>query len=258
VIRIDRSRVSAPKALLRDGPEHLVSTIEPLATAGRLRSTDFDRDIYCTDELRLRLWRMQHGKCCFCEKSYEDKHSTVEHFRPKAAARDDTRNKGNKRPGYWWLAYELGNLYFCCKGCNTPKATFFPLELQADPLPPRALPWTTVERALLLDPGFEDPEPHITWRWTGPKHGFVPVGVTERGKQTIRAAELDRRDTLKKLRAAYYERHISPVVKRHREATARGDATALAEARADARRLTDPAAEYAGMARHVFRRAGLL
>jgi len=258
MIRIDRSRAAAPKALLQDGPAHLASTIEPLAASGRLRSTDFDRGIYCSDEVRLRLRDMQHHKCCFCERPSEDKHATVEHFRPKAEASDDVRGKGTKRPGYWWLAYEFKNLYFCCKNCNTPKSTFFPLEPGAAPLPLRALPWATPERAVLLDPGFDDPEQHITWRWMGPKHGYVPVGVTERGKQTIRAVELDQRDTLKQLRANYYERHIAPVIKRHREAKSRGDTAAADEARRDAQRLADPRAEFAGMARYVLRRAGLL
>lgn len=258
MIRIDRSRTFAPKGLREDGAAHLASTIEPLATSGRLRSRDFDRGIYCSEELRLRLWRMQHGKCCFCERYYEDKHSTVEHFRPKTEASDDVRGTGTKRPGYWWLGYELRNLYFCCKNCNGPKSTFFPLEPGATPLAPRALPWKVMERALVLDPGVEDPEQHIVWRRRGRKREYVPVGVTEKGRQTVRAAALDQRDTLNALRARYYERHISPVIERHRKAKTRGDSAALAEARLDALRLADPGAEYAGMARYVFRRVGIL
>ena len=149
-------------------------------------------------------------------------------------------------------------VYFCCDNCNTPKATFFPLEPGAAPLPPRALPSTTPERAVLLDPGVEDPEPHITWRWMGPKHGYVPVGVTARGKQTIRAVALDQRDTLKLLRARYYALHVAPVIDRHRKAKARGDATAMLEAQQDAEHLADASAELAGMARFVLRRAGIL
>lgn len=234
MIHIDRLRASATKALLVDGPAHLTSKIEPRVTSGALRSADFDRSIYRSEEIRLRLWRMQHGKCCFCEKSYEDKHSTVEHFRPKTEASDDTKNKGNKRAGYWWLGYEFRNLYFCCKNCNTPKATFFPLAPGATPLAPRMLPWTTPEDALLLDPGAENPEPHITWQWKGPKYGFVPVGITERGKQTIHAVDLDQRDTLKRLRGNYYAKHISPLIKRYRAAKKRGDVATMDEARRDA------------------------
>ncbi len=258
MIRIDRSRATSTRALLVDGPAHLASTIEPRVASGTLRSADFDRQIYGNEEIRLRLWRMQHGKCCFCERSYEDKHSTVEHFRPKTEASDDTKGKGNKRAGYWWLGYEFGNLYFCCKNCNTPKSTFFPLATGTNPLAPRMLPWTTPEQALLLDPGADDPEPHITWRWMGPKHGYVPVGVTERGRQTIRAIELDRRDTLKRLRAKHYAKHVAPLIKRYRDANKRGDVTTADEARRDALRLAESDAEYAGMARFVLRKAGVL
>lgn len=258
MIRVDRSRASTTKALRLDGSAHLARTIEPLANSGQLRSTDFDRSIYCHEEVRLRLWRMQHGKCCFCERSYEDKHSTVEHFRPKSGASDDVRGKGIKRPGYWWLGYEFRNLYFCCRNCNTPKSTFFPLAPGATPLPPRALPWKAPEHALLLDPGVDDPEPHIVWRWLDRKRGYVPVGVTDRGKQTVRAAALDQRDTLNQLRARYYQREIRPVIGRHREAKARGDSPALAEVRLRAQHLVEPQAEFAGMARFLLRGAGIL
>lgn len=257
MIRIDRSRASAPKSLLIDGPTHLESTIEPRARSGQLRESDFASSIYGNEEIRLRLWRMQHGKCCFCEQHCEVKHETVEHFRPKTEASDDIHGKGTKRAGYWWLAYEFKNLYFCCRKCNTPKSSFFPLEPGALPLPPRALPWTAREQAILLDPA-EDPEPHITWMWRGPKHGFVPVGVTERGRQTVRAIDLDQRDTLKRIRAIHYERHVAPVIKRYLAAKKRKDRVALAEARRDALRLTEPDAQYSGMARFVLRKAGIL
>ena len=92
----------------------------------------------------------------------------------------------------------------------------------------------------------------------GPKHGYVPVGVTERGKQTIRALELDQRDTLKRIRARYYERHVAPVIKRYRSAKRRGDTAAATEARDHALRLAEPDAEYVGMVRFVLRKAGIL
>lgn len=258
MIFIDRSRASAPRDLLVRGSAHIEQTIRVRATTGALRSTDFRTDIYKNDDVRHRLWRMQHGKCCFCEREYEEKHSTVEHFRPKTEARDDTRNRGNKRSGYWWLAYTFENLYFCCKNCNTPKATYFPLAPGATPLAPGSLPSTVDEQALLLDPGREDPEPHIKWIWSGRVQGYVPAGETDQGKCAVRAAELDQRDSLNKLRAKYYKRHIRPVLRRHENASRAGDAAALALALADAKRLSEPQAEYAGMARFLFRRKGLL
>lgn len=223
-----------------------------------LRSTDFDRSIYCSDETRTRLWRMQHFKCCFCERTYETKHSTVEHFRPKTEASDDIRNRGNKRPGYWWLAYEFENLYFCCKNCNTPKATFFPLAPGTLPLRPPELPSVSTERALLLNPGFDDPEPHIEWRWSSRRQAYVPVGTTDEGRNTVRATQLDQRDNLCTLRGDYYRRTIRPVIQRYRQAMASGDEVTLALARNDAQQLAKSEAEYAGMARYLLRREGLL
>lgn len=258
MIFIDRTQASAPRDLLVRGRDHLNQTIRARATAGTLHSRDFCAGIYRSDDVRHRLWRMQHGKCCFCEREYEEKHSTVEHFRPKTEARDDTRNRGNKRSGYWWLAYTFENLYFCCKNCNTPKATYFPLAPGAAPLVPELLPSAVNEQILLIDPGREDPEPHIEWIWSRRFQGYVPVGKTDRGRISVRAAELDQRDSLNTLRAKYYKRHIRPVLRDYEQAVQAGDAAARAVALADAQRLSEPQAEYAGMARFLFRRKGLL
>lgn len=258
MIFIDRSRVSAPRELHEHGKQHLDQTIRALAVAGTLRAADFRTDIYKHDNVRTRLWRMQHGKCCFCEREYEQKHSTVEHFRPKTEASDDTRNRGVKRSGYWWLAYVFENLYFCCKNCNTPKATYFPLASGAIPLAPELLPSAVNEQIRLIDPGRENPEPHIEWIWSRRFQGYVPVGKTDRGKCAVRAAELDQRDSLNKLRAKYYQRHIKPVLRRHEQAIRAGDVAARAVVMEDAKRLSEPQAEYAGMARFLFRRKGLL
>lgn len=255
MIGVDRARARAPGSLRREGPKHLDSTIEPLVAAGRIRSEDFLRSIYGNDEVRQRLWSMQHGKCCFCERTYEDKHSTVEHFRPKTKATD---LDGSHRMGYWWLAYEFRNLYFCCRNCNTLKRAFFPLAPASVPLQPRQKPWEATERALVLDPGLVDPEPHIVWRWKNRRDGYVPVGVTEEGRQTIRATQLDQRDTLNRLRHRYYRRELRPVIRAHRDARAQGDDPAVAEAKRRAHLLAQDEAEFAGLARFLFRRFGLL
>ncbi|MEM9453355.1 MAG: hypothetical protein AAGF11_04200 [Myxococcota bacterium] len=202
---------------------------------------------------------MQHYKCCFCEREYEIKHATVEHFRPKTEASDDTRNRGHKRPGYWWLAYELGNLYFCCRNCNTPKATFFPLDPGASPLTPRTLPTQVPEQAQLLDPGgTDDPEAHIQWRWMGRRRGYVPVGSTIRGRQTVRASELDVRDTLCRLRAKFYDRRVRPILEDFQNAKARGDHAEMAQVRTRARKLAQPQEQFAAMTRWILRRNGVL
>jgi hypothetical protein len=115
VISIDRSRGVAPARLISDGSADL-PRIEGLVAAGTLESRDFRRAIYSSDEVRDALWHMQHTKCCFCEHDYEKKNSTVEHFRPKTSAL--ARNRA-KEPGYWWLAYEFDNLYFCSSAVAT-------------------------------------------------------------------------------------------------------------------------------------------
>lgn len=259
MILVDRKRASAPRKLLRDGPVHLRDIIEPLVKANKLTSDDFKGTIYASDVVKHRLWEMQHRKCCFCERKYEKKHSTVEHFRPKSEASDDTRNRGNKRRGYWWLAYTFENLYFCCQNCNTPKATYFPLAPGSAPLAAKTLPTAANERAQILDPGGPaDPEAHVDWIWSSRRKSYVPVGTTTLGRNTIYAAELDQRDGLNKLRADYYKGTLAPVLRRYREARKAGDAALLALVGEDVQRLSHPRTPYAGMARFIFRKKKLL
>ena len=260
MIFIDRAGAHAPRALLVDGKAHLDNTIRPRAQAGTLRSSDFRRDIYGSEDVRARLWKMQHHKCCFCEREYEKGYSPVEHFRPKTEASDDTKNRGTKRPGYWWLGYAFENLYFCCQNCNTPKSSYFPLASGSAPLVPEQLPADGSEQPLIIDPGKEDPEPHIAWIWSGRRRGYVPVPASGsiRGEKTIYAVDLDLRDDLCVLRAKYYREHIKPVLERHRAAKRAKDDPGLAQALEDAQRLSQPSAQYAGMARYLFRHKGLL
>lgn len=258
MIHIDRSNINAPAQLVTDGQHERDTVIEPkaLGTPPTLQSNDFKRSIYSSDAVRNALWDGQHGKCCFCEKELEIRFATVEHFRPKTSARDDA---GITRPGYWWLGYEFENLYLCCSNCNTPKGNYFPLAANATPLAAKSLPSaaTPPEGALILDPGVDDPEPHVTWVFLDGR-GLVPVGRDDRGRVTIRATKLDTRDKLAEHRARYYRQHIVPLIRRFKRAQQANDAVALAEAQSDARLLAEADGSYVGMTRALLRQQGLL
>lgn len=89
---------------------------------------------------------LQHGKCAFCERKFENKRRgtiehDLEHFRPKNAVAEwpdaskhptlaypFSTGSGNAL-GYYWLAYDILNYAACCKVCNTIlKSNFFPIE----------------------------------------------------------------------------------------------------------------------------------
>lgn len=254
MIRIDRTTTGSPASLVRNGAAEL-SRIEGIIQRGELRSSDFPKRLYSSAEVRDALWSMQHQKCCFCEREYERSFSTVEHFRPKArAVREDGRNE----IGYWWLAYEFENLYFACQSCNNSKRDHFPLQPGAPPLRYPDKPWSSREAALLLDPGYDDPEEHLTFvEMPNGRIQIAPREGSEWGRTTIRVAALDR-DDLTELRGKYHRDVLVPILRRFDSARTRSDQTAMNEAREDARQSCLPHRCFALLARFVFRTKGLI
>lgn len=246
MISIDRTRASAPQALVDDGAADLPN-IKDLVDSNKLKSKDFKKSIYGSDEVRDVLWDMQFHKCCFCERDYEKKFSTIEHFRPKTSARNEA---GGPEAGYWWLGYEFQNLYFCCQNCNNSKNNWFPLA-SGERYTPRQLPWNlNTEDNLVIDPGsLQDPESHLTFV-KNPSNGKWRIAhLDDYGKWTIQVAKLDR-DELDELRDDYFRDTLEPIVM---AAGQHGDL-----ARQIARHHCKPSARFSLLAKSVYRDAGLV
>lgn len=203
-----------------------------------------NRKIFAAEAVKAALWAMQHFKCCYCEGKYERGFSDVEHFRPKAA--------------YWWLAYRFDNLYFACSSCNRPKKDRFPLQVGSRALVAEEDPRATAEAALLLDPGFDDVEEHLTFEWIEDVgYQVAPRNGSERGRWTIDVLGLDR-DDVTTLRNDHYERVLVPLIRRFARARNSGDPTSLAEVLMDAELLSQPNAPFSLLAKVAFRDAGIL
>lgn len=245
MIRIDRSTIPCPEDL-RTGGEADLTRLRVLAATRDLQERDFDKSIYASVIVKDSLWDMQSGKCCYCEREYERKYSHVEHFRPKTAA---LREGNLKTTGYWWLAYRYDNLYFGCPICNQAKGPKFPLVQGTRALMAEEDPWQVEEFPLLLDPGYDDPESHLTFIWI-PERGYqiAPRNSSERGQRTIEVLKLDR-DDLNKFRNRYYKLHLEPLLERYAEALSEGNGPALERIRLEARVLKTPASPYALLAR---------
>ncbi len=85
----------------------------------------FKKNIYGHKSVKDSLKKAQHQKCCFCERKAET--GDIEHLRPKNAYQQKEGEPLSK-PGYYWLAYEWDNLFFCCEKCNRSyKRNLFPL-----------------------------------------------------------------------------------------------------------------------------------
>lgn len=181
---------SEPPALLREHGARLRADLCRLVETGEGSSLRFDPMIYGAVEVKEHLKAIQHDKCCFCESKISHvAFGDVEHFRPKKAVRQ-AAEQPERKPGYYWLAYEWSNLYLACEECNRRhKRNLFPLEDDAC----RALSHVHAsqldeERPLFIDPGREDPSEHLEFR-----RAYVgAVSGSARGRATIEALSLNR------------------------------------------------------------------
>ena len=188
MIHIDRP-TTAPGVLLKKG---IPQTEEDCTLYGAApedysegsQKFEFKQRIYAHPSVKQQLSDAQYGKCCYCESVViPPSNGEIEHFRPKGAVRQ-TRQPAKIRPGYYWLAYRWENLLFICGGCNTKKSDLFPL----GDISRRALSHhddITAEDPLLVDPSSSDPRLDIQFKLD------APVGVTPRGRITIKLLGLD-------------------------------------------------------------------
>lgn len=182
VPRTDAAAPGALGGLGKDGRTELERARDHQA-AGAADSFPFA--VYKADEVKLRLEKLFHGKCAYCETVYASSAPVdVEHYRPKG------RVEGvDGHPGYWWLAMDWDNLLPSCIDCNrrrrqkTPKgdASLAALDRDArdfrasavvqsgkkDAFPVSGVHARTeeddlaLEGALLLNPCRDDPAEHI-------------------------------------------------------------------------------------------------
>jgi uncharacterized protein (TIGR02646 family) len=183
----------APAILTEEGPD-LVSTAEaafnsdPAAYQAGDKTLAIDRDVYGHNSVKESLKEMQNEKCCFCESQITHiAYGDVEHFRPKAAWKQED-NDPLTRPGYYWLAYDWPNLLLCCQLCNQRhKANLFPL---VDPSQrAHVAADVTNEEPVFINPSNENPEPLLAFRGDTP---FAVSGNT-RAARTISGLGLKRK-----------------------------------------------------------------
>ena len=204
------------------------------------------------DELRESLWLMQHRKCCYCERPRDLKREPdIEHFRPKAEI------EGEPKPGYWWLAYEWGNLFFSCKTCNQEhKKNQFPLRAGGK----RArTPDDDLELELpyLINPETENPEDFIVYTWVNKLDSVYSLGLDSdrRGHETIRILCLNRVELC--LDRGSLITTMEGIVKAYHFADWDNNDSKKAEFTEMIRKETSSERRFCGFRRYNFRSAGL-
>ncbi|MCU0325810.1 MAG: hypothetical protein MUF45_11250 [Spirosomaceae bacterium] len=192
MIRVDKSTVKVPKILNKGKGFAMTNQLKTDFDNG-IRSFDFDSKIYGNKSVKSLLIKIQHKKCCFCER-YRPyaRECDVEHFRPKGGYQVD-ESLPLIQPGYYWLAYDFSNLFYSCKTCNQAyKKNFFPLSDETK----RAKNHNddlSLEESLLIHPEFDDPQNHITFVEEIAK----PINDSIKGKTTIKYLGLNDSELLK-------------------------------------------------------------
>ena len=241
MIRIDKSAVSIPKILTSRGRGG-AATIALISEAeqGTL-IFEFKKSIYRHRSVKILLRKLQHGKCCFCEDRIDHiEHGDVEHFRPKGGFQTDEQ-QSLQTPGYYWLAYDFSNLFYCCQICNQVyKKNYFPLSDETKRVRSHTENFQQ-EDSLLIHPEFDNPEKHLTFVGEVIK----PLNGSQKGAETIKRAGLDRPE-LEDDRFVYLK------TLRVLEAVAIGDGPQASIARQHFKEISKPTAIYSAMVRANF------
>ena len=204
MIKIDKSTVSVPANLASQGKGAREADKLRLAFDAGNTTFSFDKSIYAHKSVKDGLRTLQHNKCCFCESRINHvSHGDVEHFRPKSGYQID-EDQELVKPGYYWLAYDFSNLFFCCQICNQfYKKNYFPLADETkranshrDDL--------SLEESLILHPEFDAIDEHLVFE----AEMIKPKNGSRKGIETIKRTGLnriplleERFSHLKKLRA---------------------------------------------------------
>lgn len=163
---------------------------ERAITAGGSKDYTFRNEVW--SELKQYLFELFEGKCAYCEaRVLHVASGDVEHYRPKKRVTECPSH-----PGYYWLAYNVRNLFPCCEKCNRQRAKMnhFPVH---DSIWARQREEIDHERPLLLNPYDHEPREHLRFLpiRANPAPGLplsVAQGVTEEGRTSITVYNLNR------------------------------------------------------------------
>ena len=200
MIKIDRAAVPEPPVLRSEAVLRERQRMEEFFRLpyGKRAQTRFDFETRLLwspgGEVRMALMQLFHQKCAYCETPLEsaaDQQPTLEHFRPRANARNSA---GTVDPDhYWWLFYEWENLYVACQECSVNKRDQFPVIGTRVDVGEKGIALTR-EQPSLLDPCLDDPVKHLSFTIDGQ---VEPVQLyetpTSRGEATIRILGLNRK-----------------------------------------------------------------
>lgn len=188
MIRIDRHKVASPlnPNLVAAVNARLDEFYRQPPEMRRKQKLDPRERMSINKQARDALMQVFHGKCGYCESELGAVSAgEIDRFRPFTDASNLT---GLGSPDhYGWLSAEWENLYIACPACARSKRSLFPVEgRRAEVLAPLDA-IRHMERALLIDPCYDDPADHLSFLQSGHVNA-----LTDMGEVTIKVLNLNR------------------------------------------------------------------
>ncbi|HEX9940245.1 MAG TPA: AAA family ATPase [Longimicrobium sp.] len=199
MIYVDRSSVPRPASLASDHMAWVTAEAERFFEGRKKQAREqhrflFDPEVWNAPDVSAAVAELFRGKCAYCETAVTSRDTGgVDHFRPRANARDDFRSAVDP-DHYWWLAYEWTNLYLACAVCARNRGTHFPT------IGPRAGRRSTEPEApLLLDPCADNPQLFLSFSRDGSvaARDLAETPGTSRAATTIEVLGLNRGDLVR-------------------------------------------------------------
>ncbi|MEQ8306662.1 MAG: AAA family ATPase [Hoeflea sp.] len=200
---IDRKVLTPPKLLFDKRADkarrEIDFWIEQSRSKGGTRRPPSSEWLDEEPDFQYQVAKEFHGCCAYCESNTpfddETRRGLIGRHRPKMLAQDEDGR--TKLTAYAWLTYDWENIIWVCSVCARSKGnSFFTRSI----LRPIGLPLETlreIEGALILDPTFDDPTPHLRFH----SDGRVSPESRE-GEATLRLLNLNRDDLLNRRQKA--------------------------------------------------------
>lgn len=145
-------------------------------------SEQITQNDYNNGDVKAALYKMQHRKCCYCERNFTELPPTereVDHYVPRSSFKDVNGNI------QWHLANEWKNLLYSCRTCNSRKWTKHPYNQETHALE-------------IINPSDShiDPEDHIDFEIDGPIMAHKAKDGSVLGASTIEKLSFTERTDL--------------------------------------------------------------
>lgn len=200
---IDRKSLTPPELLFDkrtdEARQEIHRWIEQSRSKGGTRRPPSSDWLDEESNFRRQVAKEFHGCCAYCESNIplDDKarQGLVSRHRPKMLAQDESGR--TELTAYAWLTYDWENIIWVCSVCARLKGNNFFTRNTSRPIGEPLETLREVERALILDPTFDNPASHLRFHVDGRVSSESPEG-----EATLKLLDLNRSDLIEERHGA--------------------------------------------------------